>query len=92
MHVLARQIAVFGPAPAPYTDFIADEDDARWSALRGAIQIARGKKKSSSFALAKDECLAGTDGGFLLKIMKLDPREHPTARQLVQDKWLNGVL
>lgn len=27
------------------------------------------------------------DKGFLLKIMKVDPRHRPTARQLLEDEW-----
>ncbi|KAH8753663.1 kinase-like domain-containing protein [Hyaloscypha finlandica] len=43
------------------------------------------------FKIIEDDCLTEEDREFLLKVMKWDPRDRPTARQLLQDKWLSGV-
>lgn len=40
------------------------------------------------FMLVEDECIAEDDKLFLCKLMKLDPRERPTARELLKDEWL----
>ena len=34
-----------------------------------------------------DEELSQKDKDFLLGIMKLDPRDRPTAKELLQDEW-----
>jgi hypothetical protein len=35
---------------------------------------------------ARDKELTAEDKAFVLKIMKLDPRDRPSARQLLEDK------
>jgi casein kinase II subunit alpha len=91
MHVLIRQLATFGPVPMSYTSLIADEDDSRWGALGTAIQFIKENDRIKPFAWAEDECLTEEDREFILKIMKFDPRDRPTARELLRDKWFEGV-
>ncbi|KAF4634388.1 hypothetical protein G7Y89_g3721 [Cudoniella acicularis] len=91
MHVLIRQIAVFGPCPASYDSLIAKEDDARWDALGGAVQFIMDNNRIKPFALANDECLTEADKRFILRIMKLDPRDRPSARELLEDEWFDDV-
>ena len=91
MHVLIRQIATFGPAPASYVSLIADEDDSRWEVLGTAIQFIKDNDRIRPFALAKDKCLTEEDKEFILNVMKFDPRDRPTAGELLRDKWFAGV-
>ena len=42
---------------------------------------------SAHFARAGDKQLTKEDKIFILKIMRLDPRDRPTARQLLDDEW-----
>ncbi|TVY87509.1 Serine/threonine-protein kinase [Lachnellula willkommii] len=90
-HILIRQLATFGPLPASYTTLIADEDTARWDALGNAVQFIWENERLKPFVSAKDECLTEEDKEFILRIMKLDPRDRPTAGELLGDKWFAGV-
>ena len=91
MHVLIRQLTTFGPAPASYASLIADEDDSRWEALGAAVQFVQENDRIRPFALAREKCLTEDDKEFLLKVMKFDPRDRPTAGELLGDKWFAGV-
>lgn len=39
------------------------------------------------FANASKEEISAEDKEFILKIMKLDPRDRPSAKQLLGDEW-----
>jgi serine/threonine protein kinase len=41
----------------------------------------------SPFALKDSKEVSDADKAFLLRIMKLDPRDRPTAQELLQDQW-----
>jgi casein kinase II subunit alpha len=91
IHVLIRQLAHFGPIPESYADLISMEDVETWTILANANQWIKNNHKARPFDLIQDDCLTEEDRTFLLKIIKLDPRDRPTAKQLLQDKWFNGV-
>lgn len=89
-HVLVKQIAYFGPFPLSYFD-ILPEDDERWEYIGDATQYIIDNQKWKPFAMAEDKELAEEDRTFICKIMKLDPRDRPTAKELLQDPWLKDV-
>jgi casein kinase II subunit alpha len=91
IHIIVRQLAHFGPTPKSYLDLIPREDVDRWTNLGAATQYILDNQKQMPFKLIEDECLTEEDREFLLKVMKFDPRDRPTARQLLQDKWFSGV-
>lgn len=39
------------------------------------------------FSMSVDEELLKEDRDFIMKMMKLDPRDRPTAKDLLQDEW-----
>ncbi|CZS99067.1 uncharacterized protein RCO7_00432 [Rhynchosporium graminicola] len=86
-HVLAKQIAFFGPIPLSYFAFLP-EDDERWEFIGDTTQYIIDYKKWKPFAQAEDKELAEEDRTFICKIMKLDPRDRPTAKELLNDPWL----
>ncbi|TVY88570.1 Dual specificity protein kinase [Lachnellula willkommii] len=92
IHIIIRQMAHFGPVPKSYIDLIPREDGDRWSILAAATQYIKDNKKQRPFKLIEDDYLTEEDREFLLQVMKWDPRDRPTARQLLQDKWFSGVL
>jgi hypothetical protein len=47
--------------------------------------------KWKPFAKAKDKELAKEDRTFVSRIMRMDPRDRPTAKELLRDPWLRGV-
>jgi casein kinase II subunit alpha len=89
--VLIRQLAIFGPLPTSYATLITEDDSSRWDVLVNAEQYIQENDMVKPFALAQDECLTAEDKNFILKIMKIDPRDRPTAKELLADKWFDGV-
>jgi casein kinase II subunit alpha len=73
-----------------YFDFLPQQDE-RWEFIGDATQYIIDQKKWRPFAKAEDKELAEEDRTFICKIMKLDPRDRPTARELLQDPWLKDV-
>ena len=62
-------------------------DDESLGFLDSIIHIVNEEKLQKPFHLVRDKELSEDDKTFILKIMKLDPRERPTAKQLLQDEW-----
>jgi casein kinase II subunit alpha len=91
IHILIRQLATFGPFPASYETLIADCDNSRWDVIGNALEFIQENEMIKPFALAKDKCLTEEDKEFILKIMKFDPRDRPTAGELLEDKWFMDV-
>lgn len=74
----------FGPFPITYTE-IADEDTLVYltDIMKSVPNSAR-----RPFQYVNDEEFEQEDKIFLSKIMKLDPRDRPSAMQLLEDDWL----
>ncbi|RFU34332.1 hypothetical protein B7463_g2008, partial [Scytalidium lignicola] len=89
-HVLVKEIAYFGPVPSSYSEFLP-KDSETWELLGDTTQYIIDNKKWKPFAMAEDPELSEEDRAFICRIMKLDPRDRPTARQLLQDPWFKGV-
>lgn len=83
--VLLNQISWFGPIPAGYASLLEDEDRS-WSILGEVIHRIDRDNKWKPFAMVED--FTDEEKRFLCKIMRLDPRHRPTARDLLQDEWL----
>ena len=43
------------------------------------------------FAMSVDGELARDERDFIIKMMKLDPTDRPTAKDLLQDDWFNTI-
>jgi serine/threonine protein kinase len=43
------------------------------------------------FSMWKDKEFSEDDKKFLAKVMKLDPRDRPTAEQLLGDSWFQDI-
>lgn len=84
MQVLIKQISIFGPVPLSYGE-IADEE--RLGILTAVISLITEHKLQRPFHLSADKKLSKEDRTFICKIMKLDPRDRPTANELLQDEW-----
>ncbi|TVY26045.1 hypothetical protein LHYA1_G005495 [Lachnellula hyalina] len=91
MQISQRCLATFGPLPASYETLIAEDDEPRRSALGNAVQFIDENDRLRPFVLAKDKCFTEEDKEFILKTMKFDPRDRPTAGELLANKWFAGV-
>lgn len=80
--VMRRIEQFFGPYPQSYTSFAGPEELDMVAALAGTAQ----ERKPFQYASAKE--IAKEDEEFILQLMKLDPRDRPSAESLLQDPWL----
>ncbi|KAI9733880.1 MAG: hypothetical protein M1834_002535 [Cirrosporium novae-zelandiae] len=86
VEVLQRIDKYFGPFPLRYQEF-ADDDTLdlltwimSWTTLKGGMTPFT---NTSSTEITKE------DRAFVCKIMKIDPKERPTAKELLLGEWFN---
>lgn len=87
LEILAKYHIYFGPFPLSYRD-LADEGTL------GVLSFVMNNvppEKLRPFSLASQKEISKQDKEFILKIMKLDPRDRPTAKELIEDEWFNQV-
>ncbi|KAJ9296019.1 hypothetical protein DTO271G3_5594 [Paecilomyces variotii] len=91
-HVLIKQIKEFGAFPSSYS---TDPVDAERMSVMNYIQNHMLRIKLAEAwdpVVEEDEeselGVTREDREFIGKILKMDPRERPTARELLQDRWL----
>ena len=70
--------------PLGYQDIA---DDERLDILTQVIHYVNDNKLNKPFHLSVDKELSREDRDFICKIMKLNPRERPTAKGLLLDEW-----
>ncbi|KAK5000642.1 hypothetical protein LTR66_000554 [Elasticomyces elasticus] len=81
LHVLRRHDRFFGPFPVSYTEIADDES------LTILEWVTQACDKRTPFALASEQEISREDRAFICKVMKLDPRDRPSAKELLQDEW-----
>ena len=81
--IVVHQHQWFGPFPISYEE-IADEDTQK--IIIGIMSMVP-PEKLKPFRYVGEREICNADKAFVLKIMKLDPRDRPTARELLQDEW-----
>ncbi|OBT62969.1 hypothetical protein VE03_07614 [Pseudogymnoascus sp. 23342-1-I1] len=81
--ILTRHHICFGPFPESYEQ-IADQE--RLAVLVWIMQNTP-PEKMRPFHLTTAREICEEDKGFVAKMMKLDPRDRPTAQELLEDKW-----
>ncbi|RMZ10520.1 hypothetical protein D0864_01234 [Hortaea werneckii] len=85
-HVLMEQARYFGPFPLRYNELLDKESESILAAIHILIEQQRTRKP---FSLVEDEEVLPEDKEFLCDVMKLDPLERPTARELLQHRWFD---
>ena len=80
--ILERMHMFFGPFPLTYKQ-LADTKTLHYLA-----DIMNNSPQRKPFQMIKDKEFLEEDKTFLIKVMKLDPRDRPTAEQLLADPWL----
>lgn len=81
--VLKKHHQFFGPFPMTYSEF-ADEDAVKL--IIYAMETTPAEKRKPFHAITERE-ISKEDNVFLQKIMKLDPRDRPTAKEILEDAW-----
>ena len=81
VEVFRRHDQYFGPFPLSYTT-LADDDR-----LETLTIITKSTEKRKPFKMASSKEISKEDREFICKLMKLDPRDRPSAKLLLQDVW-----
>ncbi len=84
LKILMRQNQFFGPFPESYRE-IANDDVLR---ILEYVMINVPPQKMKPFQYITEREVCKEDKIFLQKIMKLDPRDRPTAKQIAEDEWM----
>jgi serine/threonine protein kinase len=88
LEIMMKHCQYFGPYPLSYQE-IADLD--RQNVLANIMNTVRGatsgKDSRKPFYLIREKEISREDRAFLGKMMRLDPRDRPTARELLRDEW-----
>lgn len=87
LQILTKHYQIFGPFPDSYEE-IADKQR-----LRILVYITQSTPPETlrPFHLTTAKEICEEDKRFVLGIMKLDPRDRPTAEEPLGDEWFAGV-
>lgn len=83
LRILMKHHQVFGPFPASYAE-IADQE--RLAVLEYVMESCP-QESLKPFRYTTKREISSEDKAFICKIMKLDPRDRPSAGQLLGDEW-----
>ena len=86
LEILKRQFQFFGPFPGKYAE-IADKNTVE--AILRMMDELRGKMKP--FHLITEREMCRDDKEFIGWVMKLDPRDRPTAEEILAHEWWDGA-
>ncbi|KAJ9318540.1 hypothetical protein DTO271D3_1202 [Paecilomyces variotii] len=86
LKILQRQCEFFGPFPLTYREICPRE---KLNILAYIMQSIPPENKKPFSRITERE-VSKEDKEFILKIMKLDPRERPSAAELLRDKWFDN--
>lgn len=87
MKILMKHHRCFGPFPESYKEIA---DDERLSVLMWIMQNSP-PETLKPFHLTTTREICREDKEFVQRIMKLDPRDRPTANDLLEDIWLQQL-
>jgi serine/threonine protein kinase len=87
VEVLLKHYRCFGPYPLSYKEIA---DDERLAALPWLMEQSP-RESLRPFHMSPEREISTKDRDFICKIMKLDPRERPSAQQLLEDPWFSGI-
>jgi hypothetical protein len=85
--ILKKHHQCFGPFPESYEQ-IADQE--RLAVLVWIMQNTP-SESMKPFRLTTSREICEEDKSFVLKVMKLDPRDRPTASELLKDRWFQEL-
>jgi serine/threonine protein kinase len=84
--ILNKHHEIFGPFPSSYQEIA---DDGRLGLL-AMIMDQTPPEALSPFSWTSPAEVSDADKAFILRIMKLDPRDRPTAQELLEDEWFQA--
>lgn len=83
VEIVESQFRFFGPFPAKYQEIASEET------LTSVLHLMHlnPPSKMTPFDTVTEREVTKEDKEFILKIMHMDWRDRPTARELLQDEW-----
>jgi serine/threonine protein kinase len=90
MNILMRLYQFFGPFPPKYRELIEENEDINMIIQYLFEKIPQSEMKP--FSQVSNREVSRQDKEFICKMMKMDPRERPTAKELLQDDWFKEKL
>jgi serine/threonine protein kinase len=88
LEILMKHCQHFGPYPLSYEDFADLETQNVLAHVMNTVGGATsGKDMRKPFYLTGEAEISKEDKDFLGKMMLLDPRDRPTATELLGDEW-----
>ncbi|EFR03927.1 serine/threonine protein kinase [Nannizzia gypsea CBS 118893] len=87
LKILVKNYRCFGPFPVSYEEIA----DAQRLGVLMWIMENTPKHTLKPFQYTTSREICQEDKEFVLRIMKLDPRDRPTAHQLLEDEWFHQV-
>lgn len=85
---MQRQCEFFGPYPLKCREICPPE---LLNVLAYIMQSIPPEKKKP-FSQVTEKEISKQDKEFVMKIMKLDPRDRPSAAELLRDEWLDETV
>jgi serine/threonine protein kinase len=85
-NILNKHHEIFGPFPPSYEEIA---DDGRLDLL-ATIMDQTPSEALSPFSWTSPGEVSDADKAFILRIMKLDPRDRPMAQELLEDEWFQA--
>jgi hypothetical protein len=83
LEVLKRQHQYFGPFPPKYEEIASQETITAILYLMHEIP----QSKTTPFLWTTEREVCKKDKEFIVKIMKMDWRDRPTVKELLEDEW-----
>lgn len=84
--ILEKQFQYFGPFPAKWSELIWNDEESFAVLMHLMEQI----KEMTPFQNVVEREVCKADKEFIRKLMKMDPRDRPTAEELLADQWFEG--
>lgn len=81
LKILMKHCQFFGPYPSSYQEITNEDTQKILIYIMETVQDTR-----KPFHLIREAEISKEDKAFVLKIMQLDPRDRPTAKQLLDDE------
>lgn len=83
LEVLKRQFKYFGPFEPNYREIASDQTIMAILYLMDVIP----QSETTPFSRTAEREVCKKDKEFILKIMKMDWRDRPTTKELLEDEW-----
>ncbi|EXJ84125.1 STE protein kinase [Capronia epimyces CBS 606.96] len=88
LQILIQQSKYFGPFPPKYVDLVRSDEIA----MATIAYVLDTVESLTPFNMTTEREVSKADKEFICKIMKIDPRDRPTAKELLLDPWFEPGL